>query len=54
MVRERELRLAACQTLAQQQQIQRELAAMEGRLQRCRQALRRIEKQIERRENGFR
>lgn len=53
MVREREWRLANCQTLAQQQQIQRELAALEGRLQRCRQALRRIEKALERRERGL-
>lgn len=54
MMRERELHLTnACHTLAQQQQVQRELAALEGRLQRCRQALRRIEKQIERRESGL-
>jgi len=35
-----------------QQQLQQEIAALEGRLTRCRQALTRIERLIERRENG--
>lgn len=53
MIADRESLLAVQETLAQQQQLQRELAALEGRLQRCRQALKRIERQIENREHGL-
>jgi len=47
MIVDRESLLAHQQTLAQQQTLQREIAAFEGRLQRCLQALRRIERAIE-------
>lgn len=50
MIADRESLLAIQETLAQQQQLQRELAALEGRLQRCMQALKRIERSIENRE----
>ena len=50
MIADRESLLAVQETLAQQQKIQRELAALEGRLQRCLQALKRIERNIEYRE----
>lgn len=43
MVDEREQRLALAETLAVQQQLKRELEALEGRLARCRQALRAVE-----------
>lgn len=52
MIVDRESLLSAQETLAQQQQIQRELAALEGRLQRCLQALKRIERSIENRDRG--
>jgi|GEM_PF-24654 len=52
MIADRESSLAFQETLAQQQNIQRELAALEGRLQRCLQALKRIERSIEYREHG--
>ncbi|MTD27073.1 primosomal replication protein PriC [Erwinia sorbitola] len=52
MISDRESLLATQETLAQQQQLQRELAALEGRLQRCLQALKRIERGIENRERG--
>lgn len=50
MIADRESQLGSQQTLAQQQALQREIAAQEGRLQRCRQALKRIERAIENRE----
>jgi len=50
MVADRESQLARQETLAQQQTLQREIAALEGRLQRCLQALKRIEHAIENRE----
>ncbi len=50
MIADRESQLAVQQTLAQQQALQREIAALEGRLQRCLQALKRIERAIEKRE----
>ncbi|WP_147195853.1 primosomal replication protein [Pantoea sp. MBD-2R] len=50
MIADRESQLGAQQTLAQQQTLQREIAALEGRLQRCLQALKRIERAIEKRE----
>ncbi|AKJ41706.1 primosomal replication protein PriC [Pragia fontium] len=53
MLRDKEHQLIQQTTLTAQQQIQKELAALEGRLMRCRQALKRIEKQIERRETGM-
>ncbi|VTT28430.1 primosomal replication protein N'' [Klebsiella pneumoniae] len=53
MIQDRESLLAVQETLAQQQQLQREVAALEGRLQRCLQALKRIERGIENRERGL-
>ncbi|WP_192457312.1 primosomal replication protein PriC [Musicola keenii] len=53
MVQDRESLLAAQTQLDEQQRLQRELAALEGRLQRCRQALKRLERQIERQEHGL-
>lgn len=50
MVADRESQLATRETLAQQQTLQREIAALEGRLQRCLQALKRIERAIEKKE----
>ncbi|KAB8310003.1 prephenate dehydrogenase [Erwinia endophytica] len=50
MIADRESLLAGQQTLAQQQTLQREIAAFEGRLQRCLQALKRIERTIEKHE----
>ncbi|WP_067705301.1 MULTISPECIES: primosomal replication protein PriC [unclassified Erwinia] len=50
MIADRESQLATRETLAQQQTLQREIAALEGRLQRCLQALKRIERAIEFRE----
>lgn len=43
MIAQREQRLALAETLAIQQQLKRELEALEGRLARCRQALRAVE-----------
>ncbi|WP_455427233.1 primosomal replication protein PriC [Dryocola sp. LX212] len=53
MIGDRESQLGIQTTLAGQQQLQREIAAQEGRLQRCRQAIARIERAIERRERGL-
>ncbi|RPH24736.1 prephenate dehydrogenase [Buttiauxella warmboldiae] len=53
MISDRESQLSLQTTLAGQQKLQQELAALEGRLQRCRQALVRIERAIERRERGL-
>jgi primosomal replication protein N'' len=53
MINDRESQLSIQVTLAGQQKLQKELAALEGRLQRCRQALTRIERAIERRERGL-
>lgn len=53
MISDRESQLSVQVTLAGQQKLQKELAALEGRLQRCRQALTRIERSIERRERGL-
>nr|WP_232095127.1 primosomal replication protein [Serratia ureilytica] len=53
MIQDRESLLGRQNTLAAQQKLQHELAALEGRLMRCRQALARIERNIERKENGF-
>lgn len=51
MIADRESQLAHCETLVQQQNMQREIAALEGRLQRCLQATKRIERVIEKREH---
>lgn len=48
MKREREKRLNTAETLEEQQLLMREIAALEGRLTRCRQALDEIERVIER------
>lgn len=53
MLRDKESLLFQQTSLDAQQKLQKELATLEGRLMRCRQALRRIEKQIERRESGY-
>ncbi|ANE76465.1 primosomal replication protein PriC [Dickeya solani] len=53
MIQDRESLLATQSQLSEQQRLQRELAALEGRLARCRQALSRLERQIERQEQGF-
>lgn len=53
MIGDRESLLAQQETLIRQQHLQRELAALEGRLQRCLQALKRIERAIENRERGL-
>ncbi|MEN5016475.1 primosomal replication protein [Erwinia sp. Eh17-17] len=52
MISDRESLLGVQETLVQQQQLQREVAALEGRLQRCLQALKRIERGIENRERN--
>lgn len=52
IIRDRDSLLAAADDLARAQQLQQEIAALEDRLQRCRQALTRLEYQIERRERG--
>lgn len=48
MIRDRDSLLAAADDLSRARQLQQEIAALEGRLQRCRQALTRLEYQIER------
>lgn len=53
MLRDKESLLFKQTTIDAQQKSQKELATLEGRLMRCRQALRRIEKQIERLESGY-
>lgn len=53
MIEDRESLLGQQTTFAAQKKLQQELAAIEGRLVRCRQALARIERNIERKENGF-
>ncbi|WP_406704361.1 primosomal replication protein PriC [Sodalis sp.] len=52
MIRDHDSLLAAADDLSRARQLQQEIAALEGRLQRCRQALTRLEYQIERRERG--
>lgn len=49
-IADRESQLAYQDTLSGQQKLQREIAAQEGRLQRCLQALKRIEQAIEKSE----
>lgn len=53
MIQDRESLLGRQSLLSEQQKIQKELAALEGRLMRCRQALIKIERNIEKKENGF-
>ncbi|HDL7750932.1 TPA: primosomal replication protein [Yersinia enterocolitica] len=53
MIQDRESQLGKKNLLTEQQKIQKELAALEGRLMRCRQALIKIERSIEKKENGF-
>ncbi|KEY60529.1 primosomal replication protein PriC [Serratia sp. DD3] len=53
MIQDRESLLGAQTTLAAQKKLQQEVAAIEGRLLRCRQALTRIERSIARKENNF-
>ncbi|WP_075180502.1 primosomal replication protein PriC [Pantoea sp. 1.19] len=48
MIADRESLLGRQAALADQRRLQQEIAALEGRLQRCRQALKRIEQAIER------
>lgn len=53
LIADRESKLGMQTTFSAQQHLQREIAAQEGRLQRCRQAIARIERAIERRERGL-
>ncbi|WP_413528097.1 primosomal replication protein PriC [Rahnella inusitata] len=53
MIEDRETTLGQLATFSDQQRVQKELAALEGRLMRCRQALAKFERQIERQEKGF-
>ncbi|MBS4432202.1 primosomal replication protein PriC [Pectobacterium punjabense] len=53
MIQDRESLLITQTLFSEQQRLQKELAALEGRLARCRQALARLERQIERREQGL-
>ncbi|MBD2796121.1 primosomal replication protein [Xenorhabdus sp. 18] len=52
MIDDRELQLNKQTTLVNQHKLQKEIAALAGRLARCRQALMRIEKSIEKQENS--
>ena len=54
MINDRESQHSQQTTLVGQQKLQREILALEGRLQRCRQATARIERIIERQERGLR
>lgn len=53
LIRDRESLLQDSDAMTRKQQLQREIAALEGRLKRCRQALSRIEYHIEHRENDL-
>lgn len=53
MIQDRESLLAQSATLEARQRLQKEIAALEGRLSRCRHALLRLERLVERREQGF-
>ncbi|MEH2919782.1 primosomal replication protein PriC [Samsonia erythrinae] len=53
MIQDRESLLITQTHLSERQRLQKELAALEGRLSRCRQSLSRLERQIERREQGL-
>ncbi|MGL4931201.1 MAG: primosomal replication protein PriC [Plesiomonas sp.] len=51
MIRVKESNLNRCETLVQQRALQQEIAAYEGRLQRCKSALKKIENRIEQRDD---
>ncbi|KOC89952.1 primosomal replication protein PriC [Winslowiella iniecta] len=53
MLMERERQLGQQETLLQQQKMQQEMVALEARLQRCRAALKEIEREVAQREQGF-
>ncbi|PWC15058.1 prephenate dehydrogenase [Brenneria roseae subsp. americana] len=53
MIQDRESLLSTQTLFSEQQRLQKELAALEGRLSRCRQALSRLERLIERNEQGL-
>lgn len=53
MIHDRESAMGKLAAFSDQQRVQQELAALEGRLMRCRQALSKIERYIERQEKGF-
>ncbi|MFC3394817.1 primosomal replication protein PriC [Brenneria rubrifaciens] len=53
MIQDRESQLSTQPLFSEQQRLQKELAALEGRLSRCRQALSRLERLIERNEQGL-
>ncbi|ELR67297.1 Primosomal replication protein N prime prime [Photobacterium marinum] len=50
MQRDKEMMLTRCTTLAEQQKMQKEVLALDGRLSRCRASLAKIEKEISQRE----
>ncbi|MGF1759402.1 primosomal replication protein [Photobacterium sagamiensis] len=50
MLRDKELLFSHCSTIAEQQKLQKEILALEGRLSRCRTAMVKIEKSISHRE----
>lgn len=50
MLKDKSHMLGRCQTLADQRQIQQEILALEGRLARCQEALKKIERDINTRE----
>ncbi|MEZ2684447.1 primosomal replication protein PriC [Proteus vulgaris] len=53
MIQDRELSLTQAQSFMQQQELQKEIAALENRLARCKNALFSIEKSIEKQEDKF-
>lgn len=53
MIQDRELSLTQCQHFTQQQELQKEIAALENRLARCKSALFSIEKSIEKQEDKY-
>lgn len=53
MIQDRELALTQAQSFVRQQELQKEIAALENRLARCKSALVSIEKGIERQEDKY-
>ena len=53
MIQDRELSLTQAQSFMKQQELQKEIAALENRLARCKNALFSIEKSIEKQEDKF-
>ncbi|MCD4621591.1 primosomal replication protein [Proteus mirabilis] len=53
MIQDRELALTQAQGFVRQQELQKEIAALENRLARCKSALVSIEKSIERQEDKY-